>query len=206
MVLLATLGGVLMLASMALALEARGAATRKVLAGLERSHRDAVDAASARELLRGVLAEARRGTVPHPELSRLDGTPFELALDGRLWEARVNDVDGLVDLYLAPPEVLALLPADAGEILRRRQALLAELPPGARLSSETQLLARLGFDAAERDRLGPLVTQLARTGQVNPDLAPAAIRAAAAALPGADLAAGRTAEISLRRLPTPPPQ
>jgi len=143
-----------MLASMALALEARGAATRKVLAGLERSHREAVDAASARELLRGVLAEARRGAVPHPELSRLDGTPFELALDGRLWEVRVNDVDGLVDLYLAPPEVLALLPADASEILRRRQALLAEMPPGARLSSEVQMLARLGFDAAERTASG----------------------------------------------------
>lgn len=206
MALLATLAGVLMLASMALALEGRNSATNKVLAGLERFHRDAIGADSVREVLRGALFEAQRDPVSHPELSRLNGTPFEFELDGTLWEVRVSDVDGLVDLYLAPLEVLALLPASAEEILRRRQAMLAELPPGTRLPSETQTLARLGFDAAARARLGPLVTQLSRTGGINPELAPSAIRAAAATLSAADIAAGQTAEISLQRLPMPLPQ
>ena len=53
---------------------------------------------------------------------------------------------------------------------------LSALVPGARFASEEQTLARLGFGAAERARLAPLVTQRARTGEVNPALAPPELR------------------------------
>lgn len=195
----ATLAGVLLLASMALLLQSRGAATARVLAGIERHHREALDEAGALEVVRALLASSAPGDIARSDLPRLDGSPFVLPLNGTSWEVRATDVEGLIDLYLSPPEVLALLPAEAAGIDARRAALLEGLPPGTRFPSEAQTLARLGFDAAARARLAPLVTQMARTGEINPDLAPASIRAAAATLAGADRAAGQTAEIDLRK-------
>ncbi|MGR3738452.1 MAG: hypothetical protein ACU0B9_07585 [Limimaricola soesokkakensis] len=196
-VLLATLLGVMLVAASAVGLQLRGASNAKVLAALERRHVTALDTASIRELLRARLsaAEARAGDLP-PR----DGSPVTLAYRGVEWEVRLNDIDGLVDLYLAPPEVLALLPIDGAELYRRREAMQTSLPPGTRYASERQTLARLGYDAATRAELYPLVTQVARTGGINPDIAPDALREKALRLQALDRAAGQAAELRIRRL------
>lgn len=195
--LLATLLGVMLVAASAVGLQLRGASNAKVLAALERRHVTALDTASIRELLRARLspAEARAGDLP-PR----DGSPVTLAYRGYEWEVRLNDIDGLVDLYLAPPEVLALLPVDGAELYHRREAMRASLPPGTRYTSERQTLARLGYDAATRAELYPLVTQLARTGGINPDIAPDALREKALRLQALDRAGGQAAELRIRRL------
>lgn len=187
----------MLVAGLAATLVARGVAQATVLGRIEEAHRIAVGRMSVAARVAARLAEGGAAATP------TDGTPIRLAQDGHDWEARLLDVEGLVDLYLAPPEVLALL-ADDGDgegLARRREAALAGLAAGAKFSSEVQTLARLGFDAAERVRLAPLATQRARTGEINPDLAPAELRRAAGALLQVDTAGGDLAELTIRPLP-----
>lgn len=128
------------------------------------------------------------------------GKPAVLRRQGRDWEIRFSDVEGLVDLYLAPPRVLALLTGDRLEIERRRRLALSSLVPGERYSSEEQTLARFGFNAVERARLLPLATQRARTGEINFELAPNEIRASAGAGIRGDKAGGDVAELTISLL------
>lgn len=196
--LLATLLGVMLVAASAVGLQLRGASNAKVLAALERRHVAALDTASIREMLRAGLSAAEPGL----DLPPRDGRPFTLAYRGAEWVVRLNDIDGLVDIYLAPPEVLNLLPVDGAELYRQREALRASLRLGARYASEQQTLARLGYDAATRAELYPLVTQAARTGGINPDLAPDVLRERSLRLQARDRAAGQAAELRIHRLRT----
>ncbi len=62
----------------------------------------------------------------------------------------MQDVEGLVDFYLAAPAVLSLLPtADP----RTRERALATLPPGGRFPALAMTLARFGLDAAAASAL-----------------------------------------------------
>ena len=192
--LVAVLIGAVLVAGLAATLRARGVAQATVLGRIEEAHRIAVGRMSVAARVAASLAEGGDAA------PRADGTPIRLEQDGRDWEVRLFDVEGLVDLYLAPPEVLALL-GDGEAIARQREVALAALVPGARFASEEQTLARLGFDAAERARLAPVVTQRARTGEINPALAPPELRAAAGALARVDTAGGELAELAIRPLP-----
>ena len=49
------------------------------------------------------------------------------------------------------------------------------MAPGDRLLSVEQTMAAMGLDAGQRERLRPLVTQRARTGEINPALPPIAV-------------------------------
>lgn len=193
--LITVLFGAVLIAGLATTLRARSLAHAMVLGRIEESHRIATSRMSIAARIAAGLAESGGAAPP------ANGTPFRLVQDSRDWEVRLGDVEGLVDLYLAPPEVLALLTGDGVGLARRRAVALAELTPGARFGSEEQTLARLGFDAAERARLAPLATQRARTGEINPALAPPELRAAAEALLHADTAGGELAELTIRPLP-----
>lgn len=62
-------------------------------------------------------------------------------------------------------------------------------------------MAALGLDPATRERLAPFVTQRARTGEINPDLAPSELAAEARLIAEIDIAGGDLAEITVHRLP-----
>lgn len=181
------LAGVVLITAIAGTLRARAGATSAVLGRLAEVHRVALAEVS-------VASRARaRELAP-------TGTPVEMLRDGYRFEVRVTDVEGLVDLYLSPGPVLRLLPGGAG-IVAARDGMLAGLTPGDRYLSEVQTMAVMGLDAAERARLAPLVTQRARTGEINPALTTAELRGAALLLAEQDRAGGDLAKLSVRLLP-----
>lgn len=181
------LAGVILLAALAGTLRARAAATAAILGRLAEQHRLALAETS-------VVALVRSGGVPAA------GTPIAFEQDGYVFEVRVTDVEGLVDLYLAREPVLQVLPVD-GRLGTGRRVMLARLSPGDRYLSEIQTMAAMGLDAADRARLAPLVTQRARTGEINPKLAPPEIRSEALLLSEQDVAGGDLAEVTVRLLP-----
>ena len=193
--LLAVLAGVVLIAALAGTLRARAGATSAVLAQLAKTHRTAL-AESA------VIAQVRAAWgQPTAAIRRADGTPVVMTRDGMRWEVRVSDVEGLVDLYAAPLPVLGLLPGvSAAELGSARNRMLAELAPGDRHLSVEQTMAAMGLEAGMRARLMPLVTQRARTGEINPALAPPELRGEALMLAEQDIAGGDLAQISLRRV------
>lgn len=183
--MLAVLAGVVLIAALAGTMRARAMATGAALGRLAEVHRVALAEVSVVNRLRV------QGTAATGEVMR-DGYRFDL---------RVTDVEGLVDLYLAPAPVLGLLPGvSMGEVAARRAAMLSGLAAGDRYLSDIQTLAVMGFDAGERARLLPLVTQRARTGEINPDLAPPELRGDARLLAETDIAGGDLAKLVVRRI------
>jgi hypothetical protein len=97
---------------------------------------------------------------------------------------------------------LALLPGvDHTDLVAARMRMLNDMGPGVQLLSKTQTMAALGLDPATRDRLAPLVTQRARTGEINPDIAPPELAADARLILERDIAGGDLAELTVSRLP-----
>lgn len=194
-VLVAVLAGVVLIAALAGTLRARAGATSAVLARLAETHRVAL-AESA------VIAQVQAAWgQPTAAIRRADGTPVVMTHDGMRWEVRVSDVEGLVDLYAAPLPVLGLLPgASAAQLGSARTRMIAGLAPGDRHLSVVQTMAAMGLDAGLRERLLPLVTQRARTGEINPALAPPELRGNALILAEQDIAGGDLAQISARRV------
>lgn len=190
MVLLAVLAGVVLIAALAGTLRARALATQAALVRLSDQHREALAEVS---VINRVRAEwSGPAVVPR----RADGRPQTVTRDGMRWEVRVSDVEGLVDLYLAPAPLLSLIDLSVAG----RQAMLAGLVPGDRYLSTVQTLAVMGVDANARATLLPYVTQRARTGEINAGLAPPELREAVGLLPVTDIAGGDLAQITVRRL------
>jgi hypothetical protein len=185
-VLLSVLAGIVLVAAVAATLGARATATSAVLGRLADQHRVALAEVSVVNRVRSVGP-------------REMATPVEIEQDGHVFEVRVTDVEGLVDLYLAREPVLRLLPFPA-LVIPGQDAMLERLSPGDRHLSEVQTMAAMGLDAAARARLAPLVTQRARTGEINPALAPPEIRNEARLLNEQDIAGGDLAEVTVRLL------
>jgi len=196
LVLIVVLAGVMLIAALAGTMRARASATVAVLARFEEMHRLALAEQSVLAQVRAEWAAAT--TLPR----RTPGDPAVIERDGWRWEVRMTDVEGLVDLYTAPPNVLALLPGvDHTDLVAARMRVLNDMDSGVQLLSKTQTMAALGLDPATRDRLAPLVTQRARTGEINPDLAPPELAADARLILERDIAGGDLAEITVSRLP-----
>jgi hypothetical protein len=139
---LATLAAVLLLALLTLTLQTRTQADLRLLARLtdDLETRAAKDGLTDR--LRAPLAAALTGD-PSAAL-KLDSTPMILTEAGRDWEVRVQDVEGQVDLYLASPDLLALLPIDPQATAAARTRELATLPLGARFPVLPMTATRFG--------------------------------------------------------------
>lgn len=177
----------MLIAAIAGTLRARAGATSAVLGRLADAHRVALAEVS-------VVNRAAAGAVP------ATGAPVVLERDGLRFELRRTDVEGLVDLYLSPGPVLRLLPGDTA-LVAARDAMLAGLAPGDRYLSDVQTMAVMGLDPAERARLAPFVTQRARTGEINPALAPPELQGDARLLAEQDIAGGDLAKVTVRLLP-----
>ena len=111
--LLATLALILLLAAITLTLQARSQSQLRLFSRLTTDLHDRAAQEALTDRLRGLIADAMSSPTPSPNRPRLDGSPFAMAWGGRTWQVRVQDVEGLIDLYLAPPDMLALLPLDA---------------------------------------------------------------------------------------------
>ena len=211
-VLLTTLLALMLLSGMVVGLQVRTQASVRVLARIEARHVQAM--AETAVLARVAAGLAGRGPAP-----ALRGVPVKDSFAGRGFTLRLTDVEGLVDLYLAPPEVLALLPVPQGDggpgdgqgdetggadpvidLAAARDAALAGLVPGERFAAKVQTLARLGLDAPARAALAPLVTQSARTGEINPQVAPDSLQASSRRVAALDIAQGQAAEVEMRPL------
>lgn len=168
---LATLAAVLLLAVLTLTLQTRTQIDLRLLARLTQDLEIQTAKDSLTDRLRTPLAAALTGD-PSAAL-KLDGTPLVLTEAGRDWEVRIQDVEGQVDLYLASPEILALLPLDPAVTAATRTRELAALPPGARFPVLPMTAARFGVDPAIA--LGH-ITQSSTTGMLRLRSAPEALR------------------------------
>jgi hypothetical protein len=195
-VLLTTLVGLMLLSGMVVTLQVRTHAIVRVLARIESRHVDAMAETAIMARLSARLDELG----PRPSL---DGTVQSEVFAGRRYDMRLTDVEGLIDLYLAPQEVLALLPYPAADIVAMRDAALGTLPAGERFLTIDQTLVRYGFDSEARQIIAPLVTQTARTGQINPSFAPEPIRAESRQINAQDVAGGLSAEVAIVRSAQP---
>ncbi len=175
---LATLSAVLLLAVLTLTLQTRTAADLRLLARLTDDLETQAAKDSLTDRLRIPLAAALTGD-PGATL-KLDSTALILTEASRDWEVRVQDVEGQVDLYLAAPDLLALLPIDARSVADTRATELAALPQGARFPVLPMTAARFGLDAAQFDGL---ITQSSTTGMLRLRTTPEPLRTASL-LPG----------------------
>ncbi|CAN1484508.1 hypothetical protein MCELHM10_00004 [Paracoccaceae bacterium] len=151
--LLPTLAALLLLAALVVLLQSRSQSNLRLLSRLTADLEDQLAKDALYDRLRTPIAEGMAGG----KTPALDGTPFILSQNGRTWEVRLQDVEGLVDLYLAAPDLLSRLPADT----THRSAGLTDLPPGQRYPVLPMTLAQFGIDAAAVEGL---VTQSGQTG------------------------------------------
>jgi hypothetical protein len=174
---LAALAAILILAVLTLTLQTRTQADLRLLARLTDDLETRAAKDSLTDRLRPLIAEAMADT-PNAAV-KLDSTPLILTEAGRDWEVRVQDVEGQIDLYLAPPDLLALLPIPT-ETATLRARELARLPPGTRFPVLPMTAARFGLVFTELDGL---ITQSTTTGMLRLRTRPEPLRGAAN-LPG----------------------
>jgi hypothetical protein len=141
-VLLTTLLGLLVFASLLIALQKLSTANSMALAQLADRIEEDIARASLYERLRGPVADAMSGQtetrVP------LNGSEVLFEEAGRTWAVRVQDVEGLVDVYLSSSDLIGrVFPILRGFEANRTRAL-RELAPGERYPHLSSSLARFG--------------------------------------------------------------
>lgn len=194
--LLPTLLAFLSIASILTVLQARELAQMRVMGRLIETQREALDRQALHVLVTGDIAagmlESGAGA------PTLDGSPIIKRFDGRDWTVRLQDVEGLIDLYLSSQDVLDRAGLNGRDILRKR-AQLTETQRGGRLPSLTQSAA---FFAVPDDMLG-WVTQSSRFHKVRLRTLPAGLHQMMNDLPARDRLGGQVqtvrVELSLPR-------
>jgi hypothetical protein len=148
---------------------------QRLAAGLVGAYRDDAAAFAISERLIPAIAQAMENSQidPREGFLPLDGTAISMIEDGRTWVVQVQDVEGLVDPYLASPEILTRLPNAAG-LAQSRDEMLAQLPPGGRYPVIELTLRRLGVPPQSAD----LFTQSSSFGYPRLQTAPLELRSA----------------------------
>lgn len=170
---IAVLVALVLLAALTLTLQARTTSDGRILARLSKE----IEAAVARDtilselripLLRALTGDTDTGL-------SLDGAAMIVSYGDREWELRLQDVEGLVDIYLAPQEQLELLPVDGPAILAARERVRSELPPASRFPVLPMSAAQFGLDASQMEGL---ITQSGSTGMLRIRSLPAPLKEA----------------------------
>lgn len=156
-------------------LQARERNLMRVQGRLLSAQQEAMDRQAIHAALSQQLALSAKGGAPH---LRFDGTPFEMEFEGRAWRVVLQDVEGLIDLYLAPNQILRLAGLNPQKVFQVRERLRQSTPTG-RMPSLEQTLAEMGISADK----APLLTQSARTGGLRPGVIAPEFRHAASAQP-----------------------
>jgi hypothetical protein len=131
-----------------------------VMRRLAMVHQEQLDRQSLHALLRPLVLEAMID-VENPSYLALDGRPERFVINGRAYAISAQDLSGLIDIYIAPPDLAAtLLPPELHGLKARVDAMPER---GATLA---QTLALAGLSAAERAQ----VLRLVRQGAARPAL------------------------------------
>ena len=178
--LISTLALLLLLAALTLSLQSRAQTNLRLIARLTTDLHDHAARDGIFDRLRPLIADAMASPTPREGRPGLNGTPFPMVQSGKDWLVQVQDVEGMVDLYLAPPEVLALLPIEARRAAQSRDQALAQLPPGARFPRLEMTLAQFGIDPVA---VAGLVTQSSTSANLRLASMPAPLREAATGQP-----------------------
>ncbi len=158
-----------------------------VMSRLVRQTQNGYSGIAVFNLSRGVIAEAATRTPDDPTGAlTLDGRSLEIRYQGQDWAIGVQDVEGLVDLFIASDAQLALLPGGSAlaaerEVARRGGADLRRLPTLA------ANLAALGLDRSGRAEILAYLTQRARNWRINAHNAPPVIAQELVSLARSDL-------------------
>lgn len=177
-ILLSTLLSLLILASLVIALQQKAFANVRIMAKITNQLQDAAAKSAVYERLRGPVADAMTGI--SGDRPRLNGEAIILSEAGRDWTVRVQDVEGLIDVYFSPPQTLALLPIDAARVAEARERELSQLQPGERFPTLAASLARFGVPVGDLDGM---VTQASQTGSLRVATLALALRALGVNIP-----------------------
>lgn len=175
---IAVLVSLVLLAALTLTLQARTTGDGRILARLTKDLEVAAARDSILDELRVPLVKAMTGD-PDTGLT-FDGSAMVVPHGGREWEVRLQDVEGLVDLYLGPQEQFDLLSVDASAIIAAREKVRSDLPPASRFPVLPMSAAQFGFDASQVEGL---ITQSGSTGMLRLRSLPEPLREAGV-LPG----------------------
>lgn len=161
LVLLSTLVTLLVLASLVVAVQKRALANVQVMAKLTADLQTQADADAVYERMRGLVADAMSGKIEGRP--KLNGESFAITEGGKQWLVRVQDVEGMVDIYLGSRDTLDLLPIDPNAFIATRSRALSRLQPGERFPTLAASLARFGVNNAA---LEGMVTQSSQNGSL----------------------------------------
>jgi hypothetical protein len=171
-ILLSSLAALLLISILVIGLLQQAIGQQRLASRLSSQWREAIAEDAVHDRLLGLVADSMFGmSAVGPEL---DSTPFFITEGGQDFEVRVQDVEGLLDVYLATPEALAVLPIDVADFLSKRQNVLSEVEPGQRFPVLVMSLAQFG---AENLALEGLVTQFGQSGTLRTSNSPSALRA-----------------------------
>ena len=177
-VLISTLITLLLLATVVIAVQQKSQANLQVMAKLTDELEDQSSRNAVYERFRGLVADAMTGT--GDGRPKLNSDAFLISEGDRQWSVQVQDVEGLVDVYLSPPEILALLPIDASALTAARERALLQLEPGERFPVLAASLARFGTDVSE---LAGMVTQSSQSGSLRLATLPHILQTRASGMP-----------------------
>lgn len=177
-VLISTLITLMLLATVVIAVQQKAQANLQVMAKLTADLEDQSGLDAVYERLRGLVADAMTGlTDGRPNLN---SDAFLIGEGDRQWAIQVQDVEGLVDIYLSPPEILALLPGDVSVLAAARARALLQLEPGERFPTLAASLARFGADG---EVLTGMVTQSSQSGSLRLATLPQTLQPRASGMP-----------------------
>lgn len=197
-VLISALFSVLLLAGIAALLGAQAEANARVFARLEQVQYRALAEEAVQERLRAILGDLLTGAPPPAPSMNLAGRPFTLPQSGLEITVTLTGTAGLIDPYLAPPDLLALLDVIAPIDPEARAAMLATLPQGERYPSPSATLAHLGLNAEARRKLAPYLVLRSDGWLLHQAHVPDALRAGLDRLPPSAFAAAPSPRVLIR--------
>jgi len=183
----------MLLATMAGWVQVRSFANQRLSAGLAAELRRSLARDALFDRLRGLVADQMVADQPRSDRPLLDGTAFDLQHAGHDWQVRVQDSQGLIDLYTTNPAIVDAALPDATQVRAARDAALADLPPGGRFLPLAMSLARFGLTPAEEG----LFTQSNTDSLIRLDTAPPELRRRLGTLSPHLVAEGKVAKVKL---------
>ncbi|WP_171181818.1 hypothetical protein [Ruegeria sp. HKCCD8929] len=156
--------------------QSRSMARVTVLGHLSAELHRQIESDAVHALLAPVVSRAFVESVDTRSASiRLDGTPITFEFGQHKWHVSLQDVEGLVDIYLADPRVLQAAGLDAVQVDVFRRSL----PEGKRFATVEQTFAHLDMTAGAAE----FVTQSALSGRINLETVPSGLAGWAKQLP-----------------------
>ncbi len=123
--LLASLVAIMALASLTTLIQIRAVSNQRLAARLTADFSTRLAEDALHERLRGLVADQMVAESPRQDRPAFNGTPFAMEQNGRSWMVAVQDLEGLVDLYMAPPEILRRILPNAAQVLAVREPYLS---------------------------------------------------------------------------------